>query len=414
MPVIDSDRNNAKEDPMAKLSVADLDVSGRRVLMRVDFNVPLEKGRVTNDKRLRAALPTIRHILDRDGKLILMSHLGRPKGKRVPELSLRPCADALEQLLGRPVGFANDCVGAQAQAASQALSSGDVLLLENLRFHQAETDNEPLFARDLAGLADRLYVNDAFGTAHRAHASTVGVTRFVDRCAMGFLIEKELAYLGQALDTPERPFAAILGGAKISGKIDVIERLLPKVDRLIVGGGMAYTFFKAQGLEIGNSLVEPDKLDVARTLLEKGADKLLLPVDCRYSDRFDADARTIGSLSTASVDRIPGNAIALDIGPESIERFENIISDARTIVWNGPMGVFEIEATAGGTVAVARAMAAATAKGAVTVIGGGDSAAAVEQAGLENQMTHISTGGGASLEFLEGKELPGVAALTDR
>jgi phosphoglycerate kinase len=399
---------------MAKLTVADLDVSGRRVLMRVDFNVPLEKGRVANDKRLRAALPTIRHILDHNGRLILMSHLGRPKGKRVPELSLRPCADALEKLLRRPVGFADDCVGPQAQAASQALSGGDVLLLENLRFHQAETDNEPLFARDLAGLADQIYVNDAFGTAHRTHASTVGVTRYVDRCAMGFLIEKELAYLGEALNTPKRPFVAILGGAKISGKIDVIERLLPKVDRLIVGGGMAYTFFKAQGLEIGNSLVEPDKVDVARTLLDKGGDKLLLPVDCRYSDRFDFAARTVGTVSTASVDRIPGSAIALDIGPASIERFEAIITDARTIVWNGPMGVFEIEATADGTVAVARSMAAATAKGAVTVIGGGDSAAAVEQAGLEDQITHISTGGGASLEFLEGKDLPGVAALTDR
>ena len=398
---------------MAKLTVADLDVSERRVLMRVDFNVPLEKGRVANDKRLRAALPTIRHILDHDGKLILMSHLGRPKGQRMPELSLRPCADALEQLLGRPVGFANDCIGAQVQAASQALSGGDLLLLENLRFHQAETDNEAAFARDLAGLAD-FYVNDAFGTAHRAHASTVGVTRYVDRSAMGFLIEKELAYLGQALSEPQRPFVAILGGAKISGKIDVIEHLLPKVDRLIVGGGMAYTFFKAQGLEIGNSLVEPDKVDVARRLLDQGGEKLLLPVDCLYSEQFDFAARTVGTVSSAPVDRIPGTGIGLDIGPASIESFEAIIKDARTIVWNGPMGVFEIEATAGGTIAVARAMAAATAHGAVTVVGGGDSAAAVAQAGLEDRMTHISTGGGASLEFLEGKELPGVAALTDR
>ncbi len=398
---------------MAKLTVADLDVSGRRVLMRVDFNVPLEKGRVASDKRLRAALPTIRHILDHEGKLILMSHLGRPKGKRVPELSLRPCADVLEKLLHRPVAFVNDCIGPQAKAASQAMSGGDVLLLENLRFHQGETDNEALFARSLADLAD-LYVNDAFGTAHRAHASTVGVTRFVDRSAMGFLIEKELAYLGEALNSPEHPFVAILGGAKISGKIDVIERLLPKVDRLIVGGGMAYTFFKAKGLEIGNSLVELDKVDVARNLIDEGGDKLLLPVDCRYSDHFDFAARTVGSLSTVSVDQIPGSGIALDIGPASINAFEGIIKKARTIVWNGPMGVFEIEATAGGTVAVARAMAAATANGAVTVVGGGDSAAAVEQAGLESRMTHISTGGGASLEFLEGKVLPGVAALTDR
>jgi phosphoglycerate kinase len=293
------------------------------------------------------------------------------------------------------------------------LTDGQVLLLENLRFHQAETDNDDTFARALAGLAD-LYVNDAFGTAHRAHASTAGVTSYIDRCAMGFLIEKELAYLGKALQQPERPFVAILGGAKISGKIDVIDNLLPQVDRLIVGGGMAYTFFKAQGLEIGRSLVEPDKLDLARSLLEKAGEKLILPVDCLCSDRFDFSARSVGELVPTDISAIAGTDVALDIGPASVSLFETVLADARTIVWNGPMGVFEIEATAGGTHAVARALAEATDKGAVSVIGGGDSAAAVEKAGLADRMTHISTGGGASLEFLEGKILPGVAALTER
>ena len=398
---------------MAKLTVSDLDVKGRCVLMRVDFNVPLENGRVANDKRLRAALPTIRYILERGGRLILMSHLGRPKGKRLPELSLKPCAGALEKLLGQPVAFADDCIGPPAEAAVQALSAGQVLLLENLRFHKAETDNDEVFARNLAKLAD-VYVNDAFGTAHRAHASTEGVTHFMDRCAMGFLIEREIAYLGEALDAPKRPFVAILGGAKISGKIDVIGSLLPKVDRLIIGGGMAYTFFKAKGLEIGHSLVEPDKIDLARSLLDKGGDKLVLPVDCMCADRFDVDARTVGELSPTTVSNMPADGFGLDIGPASVSRFAAILENAWTIVWNGPMGVFEIDATAVGTYAVARAMASATGKGAITVIGGGDSAAAVEKAGLADRMTHISTGGGASLEFLEGKVLPGVAALTDR
>jgi phosphoglycerate kinase len=398
---------------MAKLTVSDLDVKERRVLMRVDFNVPLEKGQVANDKRLRAALPTIRDILERGGKLILMSHLGRPKGKRRAELSLKPCARALENLLGQPVAFADDCIGPSAEAAVKSLSAGEVLLLENLRFHNAETDNDETFARRLAKLAD-VYVNDAFGTAHRAHASTEGVTQFIDRCAMGHLMEKEIAYLGDALGAPKRPFLAILGGAKISGKIDVIDSLLPKVDRLIIGGGMAYTFFKASGLEIGNSLVEPDRVDFARSLLDKGGEKLVLPVDCMCADRFDFDARTVGDLSPAAFDAIPAGGFGLDIGPASVSRFTGIIEDSWTIVWNGPMGVFEIDSTAVGTFAVARALASATDKGAITVIGGGDSASAVEKAGLADRMTHISTGGGASLEFLEGKELPGVSALTDR
>jgi phosphoglycerate kinase len=398
---------------MAKLSVADIDVKGQRVLMRVDFNVPLENGAVANDKRLRAALPTIRHILERGGRLVLVSHLGRPKGKRVPELSLKPCADALAALLGQPVAFAEDCIGPAAAGAVAALADGQAVLLENLRFHKAETDNDEAFANALAGLAD-VYVDDAFGTAHRAHASTAGVTRFVKTAAMGFLIQKELEYLGDALDSPKRPFVAILGGAKISGKIDVISALLPKVDRLIIGGGMAYTFFSAMGLEIGSSLVEPDRVDMARDLIAQGGDKLVLPVDCLVSDRFDFAARTVGNLVPVRVEAIPRGSSGLDIGPDTISLFGRIIGEAATIVWNGPMGVFEIEATRGGTDAVAQAMAAATDKGAITVIGGGDSAAAVESAGLADRMSHISTGGGASLEFLEGKVLPGVAALTER
>ena len=398
---------------MAKLTVADLELQERRVLMRVDFNVPLENRRVANDKRLRAALPTIQYLLDQGAALVLMSHLGRPKGQRVAELSLNPCVAALSQLLDRPVAFVDDCIGPAAESAAAALAPGEVLLLENLRFHKAETDNDPGFAQSLAKLAD-LYVNDAFGTAHRAHASTVGVTRFMASCAMGLLIQKEIAYLGDALQSPERPFVAILGGAKISGKIDVIDSLLPKVDRLIVGGGMAYTFFKAQGLEIGHSLVETDKLDLARSLWEKGRHKLVLPVDCMCSDHFDFSSRRIGELKPTTVEAIPTDGFGLDIGPASVALFTGIINDARTIAWNGPMGVFEIDTTARGTYAVAEALAAATRSGAISVIGGGDSAAAVEKAGLADRMTHISTGGGASLEFLEGKVLPGVAALTDR
>ena len=398
---------------MTKLTVEDLEIRGKRVLMRVDFNVPLEGGRVANDKRIRAALPTIRDILNRSGKLILMSHLGRPKGKRVPAMSLEPCSTVLSELLGKKVAFARDCVGEAVETAVEKLEEGDVLLLENLRFHKGETDNDTDFAARLARLGD-VYVNDAFGTAHRAHASTVGVTGYIDQCAAGYLLMKELNYLGNVIENPEKPFVAILGGSKISGKIDVISNLLPKVDRIIIGGGMAYTFFKARGLEIGNSLLEEDKIDFAKALLDQGEGKIVLPVDCLISDTFDFGARQIGELKEVGADAIPKGWFGLDIGSESIKKFRSVLEEARTIVWNGPMGVFEIDETAKGTYAVATVLAEATARGATTVIGGGDSASAVNKAGVADKVSHVSTGGGASLEFMEGKALPGVEALTDK
>jgi len=398
---------------MSKLTVDNLEPKGRRVLMRVDFNVPLEGGAVANDKRIRAALPTIQNIVDRGGKLILMSHLGRPKGARVPEMSLEPCIPVLNHLLNKKVGFINDCIGEAVETAVGKLEDGDVLLLENLRYHKEETDNDPGFAKKLAGLGE-LYVNDAFGTAHRAHASTEGVTHFFDQSAAGYLMMKELAYLGRVMQNPERPFVAILGGAKISGKIDVITNLLPKVDKVIIGGGMIFTFFKAQGLEIGNSLLEDDKVNYAKDILSEGGDKIVLPLDCLVSDAFDFKARKIGVLKEVNAQDIPTGWVGLDIGSQTIQSFSSILESAKTIVWNGPMGVFEIDETARGTYAIANILADVTDRGATTVIGGGDSASAVNKAGVADRVSHVSTGGGASLEFIEGKTLPGVAALTDK
>jgi phosphoglycerate kinase len=398
---------------MNKLTIEDIDLKGKRVLMRVDFNVPLEGGRVANDTRIRAALPTINYIINAGGKLILMSHLGRPKGKRLPEMSLKPCVTVLNSLLGKNVRFADDCIGEAAEKAVASLGEGDILLLENLRFHQEETDNDPEFAAKLAKLGD-VYVNDAFGTAHRAHASTEGITHYLDQCAAGFLMMKELTYLGGVMADPQKPFVAILGGAKISGKIDILSNLLPRVDKIIIGGGMTYTFFKAQGKQIGKSLLEEDKISLARELLGQGAGKIILPVDCMVTDVFDFDARKVGALAAVAADAIPADKFSLDIGPQTIAKFQSILHNAKTVVWNGPMGVFEIEATAKGTYAVAKALADATANGATTVIGGGDSAAAIDKAGLADSVSHVSTGGGASLEFMEGKVLPGVAALTDK
>jgi len=398
---------------MNKLTVEDLDLKGKRVLMRVDFNVPLENGRVANDKRIRAALPTIKYITNAEGKLILMSHLGRPKGKRVPELSLEPCVAVLSALLGKKVRFVDDCIGEAVEAAVESLDEGDILLLENLRYYPEETENDSGFAAKLAQLGD-VYVNDAFGTAHRAHASTEGVTHHISQCAAGYLLMKELDYLGGVMANPAKPFVAILGGAKISGKIDIISNLLPRVDTIIIGGGMTYTFFKAQGKEIGKSLLEEDKIDLAKELLAQGGQKIILPVDCMVSNTFDFAKRRVGALKEVAADAIPPNEFSLDIGPKSIETFRPIISAAKTIVWNGPMGVFEIEATAKGTYAIANALAEATAHGATTVIGGGDSASAIHKAGVGDKVSHVSTGGGASLELMEGKVLPGVAALTDK
>ena len=398
---------------MDKLTVEDLDLKGKRVLVRVDFNVPLQGGRVVNDKRIRAALATIKYIVNAHGKLILMSHLGRPKGKRVPEMSLAPCVTVLNALLGRKVRFVEDCIGEEVEAAVDNLGGGDILLLENLRYYTEETENNPDFAAKLAKLGD-VYVNDAFGTAHRAHASTEGVTQYISQCAAGFLLMKELDYLGAVMANPARPFVAILGGAKISGKIDIISSLLPRVERIIIGGGMTYTFFKAQGKEIGKSLLENDKINLAKELLAEGAEKIILPVDCKVTPTFDFNARQVGVLKEVAADAIPADEFSLDIGPQTIEKFQSIISMAKTVVWNGPMGVFEIKETAKGTYAIANALAQATANGATTVIGGGDSASAVDQAGVAGKVSHVSTGGGASLEFMEGKVLPGVAALTDK
>jgi phosphoglycerate kinase len=392
-----------------KKTVRDIDVTGKRVLVRVDFNVPQDKktSEITDDTRIKAALPTIKYLIEHKARVILCSHLGRPKGV-TPELTLKPVAQRLAKLLGQPVQIAGDCVGPGAEGATLALKDGEVLLLENLRFHEEEEKNDPAFAKLLASLAE-VYVNDAFGTAHRAHASTAGVAKYLPAVA-GFLMEKELEYLGKALAEPKRPFVMIVGGAKVSDKITMLENILPKVDALVIGGGMANTFLKAQGLDVGKSKVENEQLDFARGLVAKAKEKgvhLLLPIDAVAAEKFEAASPS----QTVPVDKVPKDWQLLDIGPQTVKRFSEEIKKAHTVVWNGPLGVFEFPAFARGTQAVASLLAKLDA---TTIIGGGDTAAAVEQQGLAGKMTHVSTGGGASLEFLEGKTLPGVAALLDR
>jgi phosphoglycerate kinase len=411
---------------MAKLFIEDLSLAGRRVVMRVDFNVPVKDGKVENDKRLRASLPSIHYVLDQGASLVLMSHLGRPDGQKLAKYSLEPVSKRLSELLGKPVKFLPDCVGSQIEAACAALKPGEVALVENLRFHieeegkvkkedggsvKADPEAVKAFRASLTKLGE-VYVNDAFGTAHRAHSSITGIA--LGQRAAGYLMKKELDFLGEAVDNPKRPFVAIIGGAKVSGKIDVIEALLPKVDTLLVGGGMAFTFYKAQGKEIGGSLVEDDRIEMAKTLLAEAGAKLVLPVDTVVTEAFDFDARKVGTLKTVAWDKIGPRDIGVDIGEATCAKFAAIVKGAKTVVWNGPMGVFEIPQTAKGTLAVAQALADATAHGAITVVGGGDSVAAIEKNGLDRAVSHVSTGGGASLEFLEGKELPGVAYLSDK
>lgn len=391
-----------------KRSVNNIDPKGKRVLMRVDFNVPMEDGKITDDNRIEASLPTIRLLLDKGASVVLMSHMGRPKGKADPKLSLKPVAERLGKLLGREVKFAGDCVGPEAEQAAKGLKAGEVLLLENLRFHAEEEKNDAEFAKKLAALGE-IYVNDAFGTAHRAHASTVGVLEHLDPCVAGLLIEKEIKYLGEALADPKRPEIAILGGAKVSSKISVITNLLKVVDRVLIGGGMSFTFLKALGHEIGSSLFDEETFDEAQRILdsaEKAGKPLMLPVDCVVADSLEPTANT----KVVSVAEIPEGWSGVDIGPRTIEKFGGEIAGARTIVWNGPVGIFEVEKFAEGTRRIAEAVAASEA---TSIIGGGETAAAVEKFGVADRMSHVSTGGGASLEFLEGRTLPGIAALDD-
>jgi phosphoglycerate kinase len=399
---------------MNKLTVDNLASSGglksKRVLVRVDFNVPMskeEQGKITDDKRIVESLPTVKKIISEGGKCILMSHLGRPKGEAKPEFSLKPVAQHLSKLLGKPVAFADDCIGDKTAAAVNSLSDGDVLLLENLRFHKEEEKNDEGFAKQLASYGE-VYVNDAFGSAHRAHASTEGVTKFISKCAAGYLMQKEIDFLSKVVSSPAHPFTAILGGSKISGKIDVIRNLLPKADKILIGGGMVFTFYKAKGYEIGNSLLEEDRIGLAKELLSEAGDKLVLPVDVVAADKAENDS----PFETVDADKIPSGKTGVDIGAKTIEMFKQVISASKTVFWNGPMGIFEMSNFAVGTFEIAKALAIAAKDGAVTVIGGGDSAAAIAKAGLEKKVSHVSTGGGASLEFVEGKNLPGVEALT--
>ena len=393
---------------METKTIEQVELKGKRVLMRVDFNVPLQDGTVRDDTRIRAALPSIKKVIDAGGKLILMSHLGRPKGQRKPEFSLKPAAAHLGEILKMPVALAPDCIGSETEEMVAAMKPGDVIVLENVRFHHEETENDKGFSKQLAAFGD-VFINDAFGSAHRAHASTEGVTHFIDECAAGYLLNTELQALGNLLGTPGRPFVAILGGAKISGKIDVIQNLIPKVDTILVGGGMVYTFLKAQGIDVGNSLVEDDRIEMATEILEAARSAnttIKLPVDHIIATSLDAAQ---GDVTTSQA--IPSGSLGVDLGPETNKDFSDTIHDSKTILWNGPMGVFENDAFAKGTLHIANAVAAATKQGAFSVAGGGDSVAALVKARMTSKISHVSTGGGASLEFMAGKQLPGVAAL---
>ena len=398
---------------MNKLTITDLDLRGKRVFIRVDFNVPLKEGVITDDTRIRESLPTLRLAIQKGGRLVLASHLGRPEGRADPKYSLLAVSKKLEELIGRPVRFSSDCVGPVPESKSKSLAEGGILLLENVRFHPEEEKNDEAFSKQLAALSDGLFVCDAFGSAHRAHASVVGITRFVERSAAGLLMEKELAYLGEAVTNPARPFVAILGGAKVSDKIEVVENLMNIADAMLIGGGMAYTFLKAEGQPIGKSLVEDDKLELAKRLRAEAQQKkfaLLLPVDHVVGAEFNPGTAT----QTLPVSATPDGWMGLDIGPKTIDTYRQKIASAKTIVWNGPMGVFEMPAFSKGTLEVAKAVAAATSSGATSIVGGGDSVAAVHQSGVADKISHISTGGGASLEFLGGRKLPGVEALTTK